>query len=92
MKYSWEFFYSQSAVIASAAKQSIARHNGQMDCFVASLLAMTGLSPAMTSVCNQVTQRPGCSSFATSVRTLTGGSQAIVFATGFAGPAGRLRA
>ncbi|MBR1267646.1 hypothetical protein JQ629_09010 [Bradyrhizobium sp. AUGA SZCCT0222] len=28
-------------VIASAAKQSIARHNGWMDCFVASLLAMT---------------------------------------------------
>src|SRR6185312_13423465 len=28
-------------VIASAAKQSISRHNGWMDCFVASLLAMT---------------------------------------------------
>jgi len=28
-------------VIASEAKQSIARHNGWMDCFVASLLAMT---------------------------------------------------
>jgi len=29
-------------VIASEAKQSIARHKGWMDCFVASLLAMTG--------------------------------------------------
>ena len=29
------------SVIASEAKQSIARHKGKMDCFVASLLAMT---------------------------------------------------
>jgi hypothetical protein len=29
------------AVIASGAKQSIVRHNGWMDCFVALLLAMT---------------------------------------------------
>jgi hypothetical protein len=32
---------SLSPVIASEAKQSIARHNGWMDCFVAALLAMT---------------------------------------------------
>ena len=30
-----------SSVIASEAKQSMVRHNGEMDCFVASLLAMT---------------------------------------------------
>jgi len=47
---------------------------------------------------DQVTQRPGCSSFATSVKTLTGGSQATVgflvsgfFVSGFAG-SGRFRA
>jgi hypothetical protein len=32
---------SANAVIASVAKQSIAQRNERMDCFVASLLAMT---------------------------------------------------
>ena len=33
-------------VIASEAKQSIVRHNGWMDCFVAAFLAMTALRPS----------------------------------------------
>ena len=36
-------------VIASAAKQSIVRHNGWMDCFVASLLAMTMAAAGATN-------------------------------------------
>jgi hypothetical protein len=39
----------RSAVIASAAKQSIVRHNGGMDCFAA--LAMTALTPAQNAKC-----------------------------------------
>jgi hypothetical protein len=33
--------YLEFNVIASEAKQSISPHKGRMDCFVASLLAMT---------------------------------------------------
>jgi hypothetical protein len=36
-------------VIASVAKQSIVPHQGRVDCFVASLLAMTGLRGASLS-------------------------------------------
>jgi hypothetical protein len=39
----------RSVVIANAAKQSIARHNGWMDCFAA--LVMTALTPAQKREC-----------------------------------------
>jgi hypothetical protein len=37
-------------VIASEAKQSIVRHSGQVDCFVATLLAMTDNKRPYSSV------------------------------------------
>jgi hypothetical protein len=40
--------FNGSTVIASKAKQSISRHKGRMDCFVAALLAMTA-NPDTTS-------------------------------------------
>jgi hypothetical protein len=41
--------HNPSAVIASEAKQSIGQRKERMDCFVASLLAMTGLAAGLIS-------------------------------------------
>jgi hypothetical protein len=52
-----QFSNSVRAVIASEAKQSIATSKEKMDCFVASLLAMTSLEDARSH--SRDAMRPG---------------------------------